>query len=1177
MMLYRKYLQKFFFNCLFLILISFIFQSCNLQENISESQKLKEKFQKAKIKKDRKSNSNFFAYYNSYYLAKVKFRDALELSYQEKVSGNQRNSKASSEKLFDDAIKYSLIVINDFENSNLYEDAAYIIARSSYNKNLLSPATYYFKEITNNDKSPYYYDSLIRLGLIYLELNNKEALELVIDKLDKNFDDFNKNIIDLKKKIPYVFLLEELQNSKSNYFILKARYSSLKGSSSSLIEEFYLNAINNAINDTQKKNIYFNLIAFFETLNDEVKVLNYLNELKNQFEVDKEVVDLMQNWFDYNRKLGFYNEVFDYIDYKLNTDLEDDKYIYYNIEKAKTLISRKDFSKSEILLNGLLDKFEQKINSHKISFSEVYSMLGFIYLSEFKDYEKSLDYYSLAVEKNPSNLDLKNKFIALESFVEIYNQFLVLDLSNKNDSTFVNDLAIDSIANKNILLPDDYRSDSTLIDSLIFDMSSILYFNLNLPEDALENLNLINEDNNADFMKKVFYFKSELDANFNIDSTLIFNDLLTGKNNSDSINTEAFRMMDSSILDALNIFKKNYEKYNDPVSLYMAGFINDYYLNDIEETIYFYKKYIDLDNGFYISEVSKRYNEIKKNFEDHLQHNKNQLILNQSLNYIQNITEILPNDSLISKIKEIEKKVQGKDKDYVNDFLKILNFPSHIMLRDTLIQNENYHFQSYSRNRKNMTNLLIEIADILYRKYNLELGREYYQLIADFYKDETFYGEAMLSLSQLDKQRDRVLEYVEFEKQKFLELDKLKPRNGSEVISAVESLPQPMDIEYEISIKSNQQDSTKINKKFNVKYKNEFMSYDEEVNAKIGFLDTGENIQYFISDSKIFKNKNSIVAINPDYSNTIDISEDSYYFDKDFPIIFHEIYDEINNSKYRYNINNSSSDCEYLGQNLSCYEIDYIPSDGKNPKTSWILEAGDNIFIKVKELEFDNNGSLLYEKNYEYLEVDFYRIINKIKLTDFNLKTERVFSRSNIKVNQGKFGLNKTPIIDNKKMDYSNNFFFKKSSKKNNFVNDFEGIEKLEIQYEKLFSNKEVNLEEDNPFNYVQSINQYFYFVEDASFNGTELSESDWLVAYNGDVIVGARKYVSGAKIDIPIMGYDNSSENTKISTEGYCKTGDLPIIRVHRSDGTVLDLDVISVEGDLEFKNIGHSTVIIK
>ena len=59
-MSFRKYLQKFFFNPLFLIIISFTFQSCSLQENISESQKLKEKFQKAKIRKDRKSNSNFF-------------------------------------------------------------------------------------------------------------------------------------------------------------------------------------------------------------------------------------------------------------------------------------------------------------------------------------------------------------------------------------------------------------------------------------------------------------------------------------------------------------------------------------------------------------------------------------------------------------------------------------------------------------------------------------------------------------------------------------------------------------------------------------------------------------------------------------------------------------------------------------------------------------------------------------------------------------------------------------------------------------------------------------------------------------------------------------------------------------------------------------------------------------
>ena len=111
----------------------------------------------------------------------------------------------------------------------------------------------------------------------------------------------------------------------------------------------------------------------------------------------------------------------------------------------------------------------------------------------------------------------------------------------------------------------------------------------------------------------------------------------------------------------------------------------------------------------------------------------------------------------------------------------------------------------------------------------------------------------------------------------------------------------------------------------------------------------------------------------------------------------------------------------------------------------------------------------------------------------------------------------------------------------------------------------------------MQSIHQYFYFVEDASISGVELTNDDWLVSYNDNVIVGARKYTVGGNIDIPIMGYDNSSENTKIATAGYCENGDLPIIKVHRSDGQIIEMDVIEIDGDLEFKGIGHATIVLK
>ena len=116
----------------------------------------------------------------------------------------------------------------------------------------------------------------------------------------------------------------------------------------------------------------------------------------------------------------------------------------------------------------------------------------------------------------------------------------------------------------------------------------------------------------------------------------------------------------------------------------------------------------------------------------------------------------------------------------------------------------------------------------------------------------------------------------------------------------------------------------------------------------------------------------------------------------------------------------------------------------------------------------------------------------------------------------------------------------------------------------------------NNGFGWVQSTNQYFYLVEDASINGIELTDNDWIVAYNGDIIVGSRMYIVGGNIDIPIMGYDSSSDSIKISTQGYCEKGDIPIIKVHRENNEVVQMDVVVIEGSLEF-DFGHAKVILK
>ena len=70
----RKKNKYLFSPTYFLISIIILFFSCGANQNLTESQKIKDKILSEQKRKDKKSNNNFLAYYNSYYLAKVKFQ-----------------------------------------------------------------------------------------------------------------------------------------------------------------------------------------------------------------------------------------------------------------------------------------------------------------------------------------------------------------------------------------------------------------------------------------------------------------------------------------------------------------------------------------------------------------------------------------------------------------------------------------------------------------------------------------------------------------------------------------------------------------------------------------------------------------------------------------------------------------------------------------------------------------------------------------------------------------------------------------------------------------------------------------------------------------------------------------------------------------------------------------------
>ena len=109
-------------------------------------------------------------------------------------------------------------------------------------------------------------------------------------------------------------------------------------------------------------------------------------------------------------------------------------------------------------------------------------------------------------------------------------------------------------------------------------------------------------------------------------------------------------------------------------------------------------------------------------------------------------------------------------------------------------------------------------------------------------------------------------------------------------------------------------------------------------------------------------------------------------------------------------------------------------------------------------------------------------------------------------------------------------------------LSDFEGTKgywaKVDGAFEFSFNlsnssnNRQSSYESLNDsYNFTQSTQQAFYFIENLDAN---IQKGDWILAYNDDVLVGARQW-NGIFTDIPAMGYDS------YATAGYCQDNDIP------------------------------------
>ena len=186
--------------------------------------------------------------------------------------------------------------------------------------------------------------------------------------------------------------------------------------------------------------------------------------------------------------------------------------------------------------------------------------------------------------------------------------------------------------------------------------------------------------------------------------------------------------MDSSLQEAIDLFKNNFDKYDDLLSLYMVAFIYDVYLNNPYEAIKFYNQYLEYENADNFNIVNKRLSDIKKILNDEI------TVIKQKISYIEGLKYFIyetstEKDSIAYYLQECK---MGKDIDLrkkCNTLLDILEFPAPEELLDTLSKNI---IDKWSNN-KNMDWQIFNIAKPSYQETgDNKLASEYCKILINF-------------------------------------------------------------------------------------------------------------------------------------------------------------------------------------------------------------------------------------------------------------------------------------------------------------------------------------------------------------------------------------------------------------------------------------------------------------
>ena len=551
------------------------------------------------------------AYYNTFYNAEKSFEDA-EVLIDKSKKTDDSDIPQQAKKLLAQSIEKSQKVIDQYPNSKWIDDSYFLIAKSSFIKSDYEYSEKYFRKLLNEyPNSNLLVESKLWLAYTLLKRNMLDSSLFYINALNNDIELNNKHNF---LKFSILAELDLLNNMYDDAY------------------DNFEKSINYIKKDSKKSSIYERLVKISDDKNDKIKSSYFLDKLNFYAQTDDLKYESKLKWLKYNRELGNLDDVRIEIDRLLSRSDYEQIYLSLELEKVKILLSENKYNSAKENLLYIVEN-----NTKKKETAEAYYLLGLHYLTNEWDLDKAKEYFSnVKIEYSRSiyldnAIDLKNTIDKYQGLKKIFNSQQSGDTSMVEftiDEEEKVDISIDlgmnmsglspglsGYSNPNLNLPD-FEEDNLssvvikgTIDSLIFAMGEILYFDFQQLDSAESKFKYLYKNHpQSKFTPQAMYILSNT-----VKDSILWKEKLINEyaeNNFSKalqgieIKVNSIDLLESKsdvLWENVNIYPDSIakqfvdlsESYDDSKTLYSAAYIYDFYLNDIDNSLLYYKVLID--------------------------------------------------------------------------------------------------------------------------------------------------------------------------------------------------------------------------------------------------------------------------------------------------------------------------------------------------------------------------------------------------------------------------------------------------------------------------------------------------------------------------------------------------------------------------------------------------------